>query len=300
MTSVKGKKIIKILAIVSPWFLLLFSSGFVDLKQPDIKVSLDPSSDGNLTSTTITITNTGKEPATNLRITFNPFIDIVSYKKIFYTEEIEFESTGPQNLIGVMNRLANDQKIVLETTLNVSIKQFRSYNIHVAHDDGSTNYSYSSTELPFELQLVLSITWVTILTLYLLQRFGMLYKKNLFKKSKVTEEQPVIEIEKNTLSEVPVDPFLKISLTKDEYKNGDTIKARWSFSGLRVGEIIWTGVYNPKNELVTTKKLKVEKPKGEFSLDLLTISKWKEKGEYTVKTDTEMGPESSTQFQFKG
>lgn len=297
MTSIWDKKIIKILVIVPPWLLLIGNFAGVDFIQPDIQVSLEPTSKGNLTSTEITILNTGKEPATGLRITLNPFNNIVSNKTLFYTETIRFESTGPQNLIGLMDRLANDQKIVLETTLNVSLNQFRNYNVHVTHDDGSTNYYYNSEELPVELQIVLSISWATILTLFIWQRFETRKKKNIEENFKKFVKEPVEEIKK-IVSEIPPDPFIEISLDKESYKQGDTVKAKWVFSGLSVGETLWAGVFDSDNNQIENKRFNVEKSAGEFSSELIKISKLKTKGVYVVKTDTQFGPESSAEFNF--
>lgn len=300
MTNLLDHKIVKIIALITPWLILIFNLVYDDLAKPDIQVSLVPTSHGNLTTATITISNTGKEPATNLRITFNPFNDIINYKKTYYTEEIDFESTGPQNLIGKMKRLANEQKIVIDTTLNVPIERFQIYNVHVAHDAGGTNYYYNSTDLPFALNLTLSISWVTILTLFFLQRFGFL--NNINKKTKKSnqsgKQSDVVKVQSDVVAEITPDPFLKISLTENKYQTGDTIKAKLSFSGLVVGETIWIGIFNPRNEEVATKRLKVNESKGETIVDLLTIEDWDESGEYVVKTDTEMGPESSAQFQF--
>lgn len=301
MTALWDYKIVKISAIISPWLLLLFNTVSDDFSKSDIQVSLNPVSNGNLTTAKITISNTGTEPATNLRITFNPLNDIVSNKTSFYTEEIKFESTGSRNLIGLMDRLANGHKIVVDTTLNVPIEQFRNYIVFVAHDAGGTTYHYKTTaEFPFVLQLTLSISWVIVMSIVLLQRFGFLNNlKTIFEKSKQSKKSiDIARVKSEIVAEIPPEPFLKISLTNNEYHTGDLIQAKLSFSGLSVGETIWIGIFNPQDKEIATKRLKVKKAKGETIVDLLTIEDWDKNGEYVVKTDTQFGPESSTRFQF--
>ncbi len=305
MTSFWDKKIIKIPAIVLPWVLLLLNTGLIDLVQPEIQVSLKPYANINSTSTTITIFNAGKEPATNLRITFNPFTNIIDHRIIFHTEEIELKSTGPQNLIGTMNRLVNDQKIILETTLDIQLNQFRNYNIHVVHDAGSTNYRYDPTELPFALDVAFPIIWAGIMTALLIQSFLIHQKKKDVEKSKEqnsvkepVKEKPVKKI-KNVVSKIPPDPFIKISLNKKSYKIGDTVRGKWIFSGLNVGEGLWAGVFDPKGVQIENLRFTLEVSSGTFSSKLLKIEKSNIRGVYVVKTDTQFGPESSVEFTIK-
>ena len=132
--------LLKIASFVVPFvaaFLPIYS-GIID--KPDIQVELTPTQIGNYSSAGIVIKNTGLEPATNVRITVNPASDMINYTLTFHTEDIEFQKTGPQNLIGKMARLANGQEVDFTTLLNS--KDIGAYAIFVTHDKGSVTYYY--------------------------------------------------------------------------------------------------------------------------------------------------------------
>lgn len=132
--------ILKILAFVISFFAVFIPMYSEVILNPDIKINVKPIQQNDLTLAEITVKNTGFKPATNLRLTINPEYDIIEFKTVFYTEEIELYDNGPRSLIGNMERLANGQKIII--SLLIDSTDLSDFGIHATHDHGSTTYYY--------------------------------------------------------------------------------------------------------------------------------------------------------------
>lgn len=302
--SFNKENILRILPVIIPILLTIFSQFGDEIFKPDIKVSLVHGPSDSNTMTQITIENIGSTPATHLRATFNPANDILDHSTGYYTEEIAYSSTGPRNLIGKMDRLANQQKVIVNTILNVTDDNFRMYIVNVAHDDGSTNYTYYRS---FDLTLTERIILTIVLIIIIIVAYTLLLvylKKRKTKKSKDSNQSKTSPSKKSPSSKkyvsvIPPDPFLTISLSKSNYSLGESIVASFSYLGLNVGETIWVGIFDPEDKQIATQRFEVKRKTGEFTEELCVIKNWKLMGTYTIKTDTQFGPGSSITFELQ-
>ena len=137
-----------------------------------------------------------------------------------------------------------------------------------------------------------------VLTSFIVISIGVFVYRTFFRKKSKIESKPTDEPTEEPTEELPPNPFLTISLLENTYYNGDTIKAKISFSGLHIGETIWMGVFDPTENEIGSKRLEVKEETGEQDLELIVVKNWKHEGTYTVKIDTQFGPESSTTFEY--
>lgn len=151
----KFSTFLKIGSFVIPFFLVFIPLYSEIIFNPDIKIKVVPIQMENFTRANLIIQNTGLTPATNLRLTINPEYEIISYKTIFYTDEIAYEQKGTKSLIGKMERFANGQKIIIETLINST--DVTKYAIFATHDTGSTTYYYNKVQEQFNIVLLLAI-----------------------------------------------------------------------------------------------------------------------------------------------
>lgn len=146
-------------------FLAVFLPMYADyVVNPEIEISVLAEQEENFTKADITIKNSGFSPATNLRVTINPEYDIIDYGILFSTEKITLSTTGPLNLIAEMERLANDQKIIITTTLDST--SLSNFAVFATHDSGSTTYYYNKdTEKQFDIVFFLTLLTSIIVAL---------------------------------------------------------------------------------------------------------------------------------------
>ena len=149
-------------SIMSPPSNLLFG--------PQLSVDVNYQEQGNKTLAVISISNNGLKQSTDLRITINPQFNIVGYNPSFYTEKINFTSTGPKSLLATMPRLASGTFVVIDTLLNGTKDSLSSYYVFITSNEGSATYSKDMGIPPYVATLFAMILSVALFIIQRLRR----------------------------------------------------------------------------------------------------------------------------------